>query len=153
MTAPLRFDPTRLGLKPRPQNPLRLLDRIAPAPVLIRPAIPSPATAPRRTRIWELAGNLHCSIIGTCLSTAELRQLLVKVKLAVPGASDHDLHAQGVLLAGRRDGAAKLLNKALDQRHRAVIKHSTRPRATATCAPCGAPRCSAARFPAPTGRR
>src|SRR6185437_15541200 len=27
----------------------------------------------RRTRIWEFGVNLHCSIIGTCLTTAELR--------------------------------------------------------------------------------
>jgi len=26
-----------------------------------------------RRKIWEFATNLHCSIIGTCLSTAELR--------------------------------------------------------------------------------
>src|SRR5690348_17201411 len=32
--------------------------------------------ASQRKRIWELSGNLHCSIIGTCFSTAELRQLL-----------------------------------------------------------------------------
>jgi Uncharacterized protein conserved in bacteria (DUF2325) len=78
--------------------------------------------APKRRRIWEISSNVHCSIIGTCLTTAELRQVLVKIQLA--GAhthSDHELHGQAVLLAGRRDHASKLLQKALDRRHRSAI--------------------------------
>ena len=77
---------------------------------------------PRRRRIWEVTANLHCSIIGTCLTTAELRQILVKVGL--PGAhkeTDHELHSRAVLLAGRKDHASKLLQKALDRRHRSAI--------------------------------
>ncbi|HLN09367.1 MAG TPA: hypothetical protein VK281_10475 [Xanthobacteraceae bacterium] len=76
----------------------------------------------RRTQIWELGKSLHCSIIGTCLSSAELRQLLVR--LGVRGAdtaSDHSLHVQGVLLCGSREAGAKLLHKALDRRHRGAI--------------------------------
>ena len=41
--------------------------------------------------------------------------------MAADGASDHDLHGQGVLLANLRDGRGKLLHKALDKRHRLVI--------------------------------
>ena len=74
----------------------------------------------RRTRIWELSSHLHCSIVGTCLSTGELRQVVAKADLSDDG-SEHELHGQGVLLAGLRDGRAKLLHKALDRRHRAVI--------------------------------
>jgi hypothetical protein len=76
---------------------------------------------PRRTKIWEFNTNLHCSIIGTCLSTAELRQLLRKLGLAPPDSTDHDLHSTAVGLAGRHDKAAKLLHKALDERHRVAI--------------------------------
>lgn len=81
----------------------------------------------RRTRLWDFPGHLHCSIIGTCLSTAELRRLLAK--LAVPGAaaaSDHDLHALGVTLAGRREDGARLLHKALDRTHRGAIARFAR---------------------------
>lgn len=75
----------------------------------------------RRTRIWEFDTNLHCSIIGTCLSTAELRHVLEKVKVSgAATASDHDLHYLGVTLAGRREGG-RFLQKALDHRHRAAI--------------------------------
>ncbi len=128
----LRFDPhaparlgltTGLGQTGRLREPSLLMGRHPAAAALPRP-LPQQTqiAATRRRKIWDLAGNLHCSIIGTCLATAELRQILTKAKLAAPGASDHELHGQGVMLAGRRDGAAKLLNKALDQRHRLAIK-------------------------------
>ena len=81
-----------------------------------------PAAGPaRRTKIWEFNTNLHCSIIGTCLSTAELRQILKKLGIASPDNTDHELHGAAVSLAGRHDKAAKLLNKALDERHRLAI--------------------------------
>jgi hypothetical protein len=79
----------------------------------------------RRTKIWELSSHLHCSIVGTCLSTGELRQVVAKAGLSDDG-SEHDLHSQGVSLAGVRDGRAKLLHKALDRRHRATIARFTR---------------------------
>lgn len=75
----------------------------------------------RRTRIWELSNHLHCSIVGTCLSTAELRQILAKTGPAGDGCSEHDLHRRGVTLASQRDGAGKLLHKALDRKHRTAI--------------------------------
>src|SRR5262245_9662793 len=85
------------------------------------------AQTPRRTRIWEFGTNLHCSIIGTCLSTAELRHVLVK--LGTPKAStasDHELHRMGVSLAGGREGGARLLQKALDRRHRSAINRCSK---------------------------
>src|SRR5690242_12139041 len=74
--------------------------------------------AARRRRIWEFATNLHCSIIGTCLSASELRHILEKLKVdGVIGASDHDVHCLGVKLASRREAGAKMLQKALDRQH------------------------------------
>jgi hypothetical protein len=129
----LRFDPSgfsqagRLGLTGPAREPPFVLGRRSVATPLPRP-VPHEtlSAATKRRKIWDLSGTLHCSIIGTCLSAAELRQILTKVKLAASGASDHELHGQGVMLAGRRDGAAKLLNKALDQRHRLAIKQLDR---------------------------
>src|ERR1700756_2947413 len=78
--------------------------------------------APGRRKIWEFATNLHCSIIGTCLSTAELRHILIKLgRQEAATASEHDLHASGVLIASQRNEGAKLLHKALDRRHRVSI--------------------------------
>ena len=90
-------------------------------PALVTRDETADAGPPRRTKLWEFNTNLHCSIIGTCLSTAELRQVLRKLGLAPPDSSDHDLHSAAVSLAGRHDKAAKLLNKALDERHRIPI--------------------------------
>lgn len=78
-----------------------------------------PAT--RRTKIWEFSQNLHCSIIGTCLSTAELRQTLTRLGLARSDWTDHDMHHKAVSLAAKHDQAAKLLHKALDRRHKLPI--------------------------------
>jgi hypothetical protein len=76
----------------------------------------------RRTRIWEFGTNLHCSIIGTCLSTTDLRHVLAKAKVKdAVIASDHDLHCLGVMLASRPEQGARFLQKALDRCHRAAI--------------------------------
>jgi hypothetical protein len=77
----------------------------------------------RRTQISDLHSSLHCSIIGTCLTTAELRKLLLRLKvIGVEAADDHDLHVMGVLLAGKSKVGAKHLQKALDRRHQLALK-------------------------------
>ena len=81
----------------------------------------------RRTKLWEFGTNLHCSIIGTCLSTADLRQTLIKIGLReADTATEHELHASGVLIAGKQHGGAKLLHQALDRRHRVAINQFDR---------------------------
>jgi hypothetical protein len=76
----------------------------------------------RRTQIWELHQSLHCSIIGTCLSSGELRRLLVRLEVqGAESADDHDLHVLGVLLAGRSKAGAKQLQKTLDRRHQPFL--------------------------------
>jgi hypothetical protein len=77
----------------------------------------------RRSKIWDIAPSLHCSIIGTCLTAAELRQFLVKLGDAdAKTASDNVLHGYGVRAAGKHDLIGKLLNKMLDGRHEATIR-------------------------------
>jgi len=87
---------------------------------------PEAARPAPRTRIWEFGVNLHCSIVGTCLSAAELRHIVGKVESGAAAASDHEMHMRGVALAGRREGAARLLQKALDRRHQAAIARFAR---------------------------
>jgi nicotinamide mononucleotide adenylyltransferase len=80
------------------------------------------APSRRRTQISELHQSLHCSIIGTCLSSAELRRLLVRLEVqGAEIADDHDLHVLGVLLAGRSKAGAKHLQKTLDRRHQPAL--------------------------------
>jgi DNA repair exonuclease SbcCD ATPase subunit len=81
------------------------------------------ARPPRqRTKLWEFGADLHCSIIGTCLTTAELRQVFLKLgRKEAASATEHDIHASAVLLAATHHDGAKLLQKALNRRHRIAI--------------------------------
>jgi hypothetical protein len=91
------------------------------------PAAPDLSTAAKRCKIWDLADTLHCSIVGTCLSTAELRHVLVRLKVkGAEQADEHQVHMLGVMLAGRREAGAKLLQRALDRRHGLSIKQYAR---------------------------
>jgi cell division protein FtsB len=77
----------------------------------------------RRSKIWDIAPTLHCSIIGTCLSAAELRQFFGRLgDASAKTASDHTLHSYGVSAAGKHDLVGKLLNKTLDHSHEAAIR-------------------------------
>ncbi len=82
----------------------------------------SPPRPAARRRLWELHKSLHCSIIGTCLSTTELRKLLTRAGIRTEDKSDHELHGQGVSLSAQSDSAGKLLNKLLDERHNLSVK-------------------------------
>ncbi|SAK81672.1 peptidase [Caballeronia hypogeia] len=80
-------------------------------------------SARRRARLAELDANLHCSIIGTCLSTSELRRLVPKfTDLDRHHASDLDIHHAAVELAIAGGAGAKALNKALDERYAGAIR-------------------------------
>ena len=83
--------------------------------------------ATQRLRLCDIPATFHCSIVGTCLTTGELRQILIKAgQEDARTATDHALHGRGVRLAGQRDHAARLLNKALDKRHESSIKRIPR---------------------------
>ena len=92
------------------------------------PAVfPGPLPKRQRAKLWELNDSVHCSIIGTCLTTGELRRVMGKAASAdVSHVSDHDLHSRAVGLCGQHNASSKLLQKALDHRHEAVIKRFAR---------------------------
>jgi hypothetical protein len=111
-TAPPAFVTRMLNAHPdgccAPDTPLKL----PVAPVL------------RRTRLAELDSNIHCSIIGTCLTTGELRKLVPRYvpSLDRKTASDLEIHHTAVELSTQGEAAAKELNKALDTRHALALK-------------------------------
>ena len=81
----------------------------------------------QRAKLWELNGSIHCSIIGTCLTTGELRRAMGKfAKSDIGHLTDHELHSEAVGLCGHHHPCSKLLNKTLEQRHQLVIKQFTR---------------------------
>jgi len=74
------------------------------------------------SRIWELHNSLHCSIVGTCLSTAELRRLLVRLGVHGADAADsHAVHQLGVILAGNPEAGAKHLQKLLNRKYKTAL--------------------------------
>lgn len=75
-----------------------------------------------RTRLHQLHAHLHCSIVGTCLGTAELRKIVARfTDVDAAKASDVEIHHEGVTLAGDRLGG-KMLTKALDKRHETAVQ-------------------------------
>ena len=87
------------------------------------PAKMSFSNAKRRARLAELDGQLHCSIIGTCLSTHELRKLVPKFTgLDSRDASDLEIHHSAVELAIDGGSGAKALHKLLDEHYAAAIR-------------------------------
>jgi len=87
---------------------------------------PLPAEADRpkhRTRLSGLDPNLHCSIIGTCLSTHELRKLVPKFAPLDPRrASDLEIHHTAVELAIHGGAGCKALQKLLDTRYAGAVR-------------------------------
>ena len=102
-------------------------DRLAALPSSA-PPIAAEASPPRqRLRLWQLSDSMHCSVIGTCLTTGELRRAMARVLQAdVSHISDHDLHAGAVGLCDHQAPASKVLQKTLDQRHETTIRQFAR---------------------------
>ena len=87
------------------------------------PAKVSFSNTKRRARLAELDGQLHCSIIGTCLSTHELRKLVPKFTgLDRRDASDLEIHHSAVELAIDGGAGAKALHKLLDEHYAVAIR-------------------------------
>ncbi|MGS0896756.1 DUF2325 domain-containing protein [Burkholderia stagnalis] len=77
----------------------------------------------RRARLSELDSHLHCSIIGTCLTTHELRKLVPKfTDLDRQRATDLEIHHAAVELAIEGGAGGKALHKALDERYAGAIR-------------------------------
>ncbi len=96
---------------------------IKPPDSCCSPANASPPNAKRRARLAELDNHLHCSIIGTCLSTHELRKLVPRfTSLDRQDASDLEIHHSAVELAISGGAGAKALHKSLDEHYAAAVR-------------------------------
>ncbi|HWR04998.1 MAG TPA: DUF2325 domain-containing protein [Humidesulfovibrio sp.] len=75
-----------------------------------------------KRNMWDHA-DYHCPIVGTCLTTAELRKLASRVQLVLPhNASDYELHGCFVTLAKRPEKPAKIVQKFLDRKFSRQMK-------------------------------
>ena len=108
--------------------PFRLAATVQHGTLCCMPLVEATTSGARRARLAELDPNFHCSVIGTCLSTADLRKLLPR---HLPGldrtrTSELDLHHEAVQLAHDAGAGAKALHKALDERHGAPLQRFAR---------------------------
>jgi hypothetical protein len=86
--------------------------------------VPVPAPIVRRSKLSDLDDYVHCSIIGTCMSCAELRKLVPRYDAAIDrkASSDLDIHHAAVNLTTKSELVAKEVTKALDIRHAQAIR-------------------------------
>ena len=82
---------------------------------------PRRASAGRR-RLWELRPNMLCSVIGTCLTYAEMVKTARKAGV-VPReqATEYEVHAFVVREAAKPEPLARLLHRSLDRKYRSSI--------------------------------
>lgn len=101
------------------------------------PAAPWKSPAPLRKKLWELDPYFHCSIIGTCLTLTELRQLQRRLGGAaqVP-TSDYDLHRTFVVAAREATPASRLIHKHLDRKYRSAIQQIGKARSAEAFVAC-----------------
>jgi len=89
------------------------------------PTQAAPALRPvirRRATLAELDPHFHCSLIGTCLSTGELRKLVLRLCDIARDTDDIGIHHEGVTLARQGGAGCKAIHKALDERHALAIR-------------------------------
>ncbi len=85
--------------------------------------VPPPSTS--RLRLVDLDGHLHCSIVGTCLTTVELRKLMER-HAGLRDAGDVEVHHEAVRMIPERGAVAKAVQKALDRRHAFALRQASR---------------------------
>lgn len=87
------------------------------------PAEPQSRAVRRRTRLAELDSQLHCSVIGTCMTTGELRKLVPRfTTLDRQRATDLEIHHEAVKLSSAGGEGCKAFQKALDERYASTLK-------------------------------
>ena len=82
-----------------------------------------------RLRLWEVQGGLHCSLVGTCLSTDDLAGIARRLGLAIDaGLAEHDLHSIFVRAAASEGPIARAMQRLLDRRHDGALRKVGRAR-------------------------
>jgi hypothetical protein len=109
----------------RPFYNSRYLEAFMCAQHPVNTSVDNKETQPRKQRykLWELEERFHCSLIGTCLSLDELRQICRKAKIGFhTPPTDHELHSAFVNIAGGSVFATRLLQKHLDNKYKNKIR-------------------------------
>jgi hypothetical protein len=87
----------------------------------------SRVNATRRPKLWELKGGMQCSIIGTCLSHADLLALAKRNRVDVPpDVPEYEVHGFFVGESAKDGSIARAIAKALDQRFEGATRTAHR---------------------------
>ena len=84
--------------------------------------VPPKQSTKQRHKLWEIRPDLHCSILGTCLSYADLLKIGRKAGF-VPAeqATEYEVHKYFVHRAEEPSRLARLMHKTLDGKYRAAV--------------------------------
>jgi hypothetical protein len=77
-----------------------------------------------RLRIWEIVGASHCSIVGTCLSLAELRKIARRTGFLGDETRYGDYHVHGLFVEKMHDenAVSRAVQKHLDAKYEGAIR-------------------------------
>jgi hypothetical protein len=77
----------------------------------------------KRLKIWEIPSNWLCSVIGTCLTPADIQQILKRSAIRLrDGAHDYEIHGYVVGQARDNGRVGREINKLLDGKYRALLR-------------------------------
>lgn len=87
-------------------------------------AIVDPSRAGARKRIWEIIGASHCSIIGTCMTIAELRKIARRTRFLADESRYGDYHIHGFFVEtmGEENPVSRAVQKHLDAKYEGAIR-------------------------------
>lgn len=74
-----------------------------------------------RKRLWELEEKLHCPIIGSCLTVAEVAKLLKRFGYVSGKTRAFEVHVTAVGLAKARNEVSERLHRRLDEKWRVAL--------------------------------
>ncbi len=77
----------------------------------------------RRQKLWEIEADLHCSVIGTCLSHAALMKIgRLAGLIAKSNVSEYQIHRYFVENASTPNRLARLMQKELDAAYQNAVR-------------------------------
>ena len=83
---------------------------------------PPKRRANQRHKLWEIRPDLHCSVLGTCLSYADLIKIGRKAGfIPAEQATEYEVHKYFVHRAEEPGRLARMMHKALDGKYRAAV--------------------------------
>ncbi|MEM8794945.1 MAG: DUF2325 domain-containing protein [Pseudomonadota bacterium] len=77
----------------------------------------------KRLKLWEIQEPIHCSVVGTCASVDDIKNLAKKVGIRLlPDAPDYAVHGYLVEKTTHDTPFARAFQKLLDQRFQGAIR-------------------------------